>query len=112
MQDNLCICVCMCVLLGRNRYPGIEDGNGTLLMSLVPFPSDEEMRRVFAAVHNYSGLVVINHYPWDVPRMMELPTRETLVSWGADLIEGKLHLIYPSHTETSQPLRLRLFQSF
>ncbi len=54
-------------------------------------PPDEQLQEAIAEVHRRGGVVVVCHYPWSTggirPRIRDHPTREQVLSWGADFIE-------------------------
>jgi predicted metal-dependent phosphoesterase TrpH len=51
------------------------------------FPTDEQIQQVIAETHAQGGVVVLNHIPWSVPRMLDYPSKEQLAAWGVDYIE-------------------------
>ncbi|NHK32343.1 MAG: PHP domain-containing protein [Asgard group archaeon] len=51
-------------------------------------PTDEEIQAAIDATHDQSGIVVVNHIPWSLPRMPDHPTRAQLLDWGVDYIES------------------------
>ena len=64
--------------------------NATNFEHLVPsssYPTDEEIKSTIQAVHQLGGIVMVNHYPWSLPRMPTHPTRQQVYEWGADFIE-------------------------
>lgn len=63
-------------LIGISEY--IPDQNN---------PTDEEIQAAIDATHEQSGIVVVNHIPWSLPRMSDHPTRAQLLAWGVDYIE-------------------------
>mmetsp|Transcript_76379 Transcript_76379/g.210922 ORF Transcript_76379/g.210922 Transcript_76379/m.210922 type:complete len:437 (+) Transcript_76379:138-1448(+) len=67
----------------------LEVSNDALAIPLRKYPSDEEMRQAFAAVHALGGIVVANHLPWSAWSLerSRLPSRDNLVEWGADYVE-------------------------
>ncbi|KAI8372107.1 Polymerase/histidinol phosphatase-like protein [Blakeslea trispora] len=60
-----------------------------------PVPTDEELQKAIARVHELGGLVIVNHIPWSnttesgyqLPRLPNHPSIEQLISWGVDGFE-------------------------
>ncbi len=64
--------------------------NATNFEHLVPsssYPTNEEIKNTIQTVHQLGGVVMVNHYPWSLPRMPTHPTRQEVYEWGADFIE-------------------------
>lgn len=54
---------------------------------LYKMPSDEELQSVIEFTHRHGGLVVLNHIPWSIPRLVNFPSVAQLAAWGVDYIE-------------------------
>ncbi|CAG8476916.1 2985_t:CDS:2 [Cetraspora pellucida] len=60
-----------------------------------PFPTNEELKALIDKVHKMGGLVTVNHIPWsnktewgyDVPTLLDHPTRDELYEMGVDGFE-------------------------
>lgn len=63
----------------------------------VPFPTDEQIRRVISSTHLIGGVVSVNHIPWSTrvrprrsyrePTIVNHPSRQQLLEWGVDFFE-------------------------
>ncbi|KAJ2866313.1 hypothetical protein FB639_005033, partial [Coemansia asiatica] len=86
--------------------PGMEYSNCRIHMNFIninstvkagnkEFPSDEDMQLAIDHVHELGGLVIVNHIPWSnrtlerlgMPRLLNHPNIESLISWGVDGFE-------------------------
>lgn len=66
-----------------------DDAPEELTIPLVKYPSDDEMRQAFSAVHVLGGVVVANHLAWSSWSLERdrLPSRAQLEEWNVDYIE-------------------------
>ena len=72
---------------------GIDSDND--VVPITKFPSNQELQRVIAVVHERGGLVIVNHLPWSLQQrgnrlqrvLQDHPTKEELLSWGVDGFE-------------------------
>ncbi len=59
--------------------------------TIPPHPTDDQIQAAITEVHRRGGVVVVCHYPWSTggsrPRILDHPTREQVLAWGADFIE-------------------------
>lgn len=45
-------------------------------VKLIADPTDDDMKQIIADVHKQGGLVVVNHRPWSLNALTNVPTRE------------------------------------
>ncbi|KAG0040915.1 hypothetical protein BGZ83_002414 [Gryganskiella cystojenkinii] len=69
--------------------------NETIDIAMHKWPTDDQLKATIARTHELGGLAIINHIPWsntteygyELPRMQNHPSRETLVEMGIDGFE-------------------------